>query len=89
VTGRAMGWPIVIACVLQLQACAAQPPSRQTSPGSVRLRVLVLPSLSAAPLFVAADGGYFAGQGLDVEFVKVTRSTVRSSSGGHSSRGIR
>lgn len=84
-----MGWPIVIACVLQLQACAAQPPSRQTSPGSVRLRVLVLPSLSAAPLFVAADGGYVAGQGLDVEFVKVTRSTVRSSSGGHSSRGIR
>jgi ABC-type nitrate/sulfonate/bicarbonate transport system substrate-binding protein len=39
------------------------------------LKVLVLPSLSSAPLFVAADGGYFAAQGLDVEFVKVSRST--------------
>jgi NitT/TauT family transport system substrate-binding protein len=69
------GWSIVAACAFELQACAAGAPVRRPASGPVRLRVLVLPSLSAAPLFVAADGGYFARQGLDVEFVKVTRST--------------
>ncbi len=68
-------WPVAVACALVAQACAGPPPAPRPSPATIKLSVLVLPSLSSAPLFVAADGGYFAGQGLDVEFAQVTRST--------------
>jgi ABC-type nitrate/sulfonate/bicarbonate transport system substrate-binding protein len=61
------------ACVLAAHACAS-PNAGQIKSGRVSLKVLLLPSLSSAPLFVAADDGYFAAQGLDVEFVKITRS---------------
>jgi NitT/TauT family transport system substrate-binding protein len=74
VIGRRAGWPAVV-CALLLPACAAPHPSRTTSPGPVRVKVLVLPSLSSAPMFVAADGGYFTQEGLEIEFVNVTRST--------------
>jgi len=63
----------VAACALCLHACSS-PGARPETGGRVRLKVLLLPSLSSAPLFIAADGGYFAREGLDVEFVKITRS---------------
>jgi NitT/TauT family transport system substrate-binding protein len=69
------GWTAVLVVALLLAACSAPGTSRTTSPGRVRLKVLVLPSLSSAPMLVAADGGYFAREGLEIEFVKVTRST--------------
>ncbi len=43
--------------------------SSQTEP--VKLKVLLLPFLSFAPFFIAEEEGYFAEQGLEVEFVKM------------------
>jgi NitT/TauT family transport system substrate-binding protein len=75
VNGRARKAMLMcLVSVLHLQACASQPASKPASPKPVRLKVLLLPSLSSAPLFVAADGGYFSEQGLEVEFVKTSRS---------------
>jgi NitT/TauT family transport system substrate-binding protein len=73
VTGRRSSLALAAACVLCVHACTS-PNTRPAKPGRVTLRVLLLPSLSSAPLFIAADDGYFAGQGLGVEFVKITRS---------------
>jgi NitT/TauT family transport system substrate-binding protein len=42
--------------------------------GLTKVRAAVLPFLSYAPFFIATDEGYFAQQGLDVEFVRFTRS---------------
>lgn len=47
-------------------ACAPISPT----PAQVHLKVVISPFLSYAPLFLAADNGYFAEQGLDVEFVR-------------------
>lgn len=41
------------------------------SPQRTLVRVELLPYLSFAPLFIAQDEGFFAEQGLDVEFVKL------------------
>jgi NitT/TauT family transport system substrate-binding protein len=38
------------------------------------LKVVVLPYLSFAPLFIAQEEGYFAEQGLQIEFVRMERS---------------
>jgi NitT/TauT family transport system substrate-binding protein len=40
----------------------------------IPLRVVVLPYLTFAPLYIADDEGYFAEQGLKVEFVKFQRN---------------
>jgi ABC-type nitrate/sulfonate/bicarbonate transport system substrate-binding protein len=37
-----------------------------------KLRVAMVPYLSYAPLTIAQEEGYFAQQGLDVEFVSLT-----------------
>jgi NitT/TauT family transport system substrate-binding protein len=74
-TGRIGGWTAALFAALLLSACSAPDTSRATPASPVRVKVLVLPSLSSAPMFVAADGGYFAREGLEIEFVKVTRST--------------
>jgi NitT/TauT family transport system substrate-binding protein len=66
---------VLIAVALGFALHACTPQSSSVAGGSpARVRVLLLPSLSSAPFFIAADGGYFAEQGLQVEFVKVTRS---------------
>jgi NitT/TauT family transport system substrate-binding protein len=64
---------LALAGALWLYACAS-PDTRLAEPGRVTLKVLLLPSLSSAPLFIAADDGYFARQRLDIEFVKMARS---------------
>jgi NitT/TauT family transport system substrate-binding protein len=58
---------------LLLAACT---PSRveQHPPEPVTLKVLLLPYLSFAPLFIAEEEGYFAEQGLQIEFVKISDS---------------
>ena len=61
----------------------------------VKLKVAILPYLSFAPYFIAAEEGYFSEQGLQVEFLKfsqgfrtivaLTRGDLDVSSGGISS----
>jgi NitT/TauT family transport system substrate-binding protein len=38
------------------------------------LKMAIVPYLSYAPIFIAAEEGYFADQGLQIEFVKLPRS---------------
>lgn len=40
----------------------------------IKLRVLVLPFISYSPFFIANDEGYFADQGLKIEFVRMATS---------------
>ncbi len=73
---RWAGATATLAALLCLQACSSPPPSPTRRPPPlphVKLRVLLLPRLSSAPFFIAADAGYFAEQGLDVEFVRIVR----------------
>jgi NitT/TauT family transport system substrate-binding protein len=66
-----------LAVTFGLYGCASpsSPPGRPPrSVGRVKLRVLLPSRLSSAPFFIAADGGFFAEQGLDVEFVKIVRT---------------
>jgi NitT/TauT family transport system substrate-binding protein len=72
---------MVIALLLLVQGCqtAATPsqalPADQTptdaKPAPIKLKVQLLPYLSYAPLFIAQEEGYFAEQGLEVEFQKL------------------
>jgi NitT/TauT family transport system substrate-binding protein len=58
----------VFLIALLLSACSpAAIPSSTAKP--IHLKVGLLPYLSYGPLFIAQEDGYFAGQGLDVEFV--------------------
>lgn len=47
--------------------------SSQTKP--VKLKVVLLPYLSFAPFFIAEEEGFFAEQGIEVEFVKMRGSS--------------
>jgi len=49
----------------------------QASPGPVTLRIGVLPILDALPLYVAESEGYFAEEGVAVEFVPVSAAAER------------
>jgi NitT/TauT family transport system substrate-binding protein len=41
----------------------------------VKLKVLLLPYLSFAPFFIAEEEGFFAEQGLEIEFVRMSEGT--------------
>jgi NitT/TauT family transport system substrate-binding protein len=58
---------------LSVTACA---PNDGVSPGATpdKVRAVVLPLLFTAPFHIAAAEGYFADEGLDVEFVRLTRN---------------
>jgi NitT/TauT family transport system substrate-binding protein len=73
-----------------LAACASQPASPATeAPGSTEaapaeptaapelthLTVSILPFLSYAPFFIAQEEGYFTEQGLEVEFVRIDKTS--------------
>ena len=60
--------------VLLLGACAP-PTVEQPTAEPVTVRVVLLPYLTFAPLFIAEEEGYFAEQGLQIEFVKMRRSS--------------
>jgi ABC-type nitrate/sulfonate/bicarbonate transport system substrate-binding protein len=71
---------------LLLQGCQAaatptqapletQPPTK-TKPAPIKLKVQLLPYLSYAPLYIAQEEGYFAEQGLEVEFQKLQGGTA-------------
>jgi ABC-type nitrate/sulfonate/bicarbonate transport system substrate-binding protein len=65
---------LFLALALLLQACAPAVVEQQPEP--VKLKVLLLPYLAHAPLFIAEEEGYFAEQGFQIEFVKMTRSAA-------------
>lgn len=66
----------LIVITVLLQACEAiTPAGRPSTQVSTKLRVLLLPFMSFAPIFIAEQEGYFTEQGLDVEFVRMDRGT--------------
>lgn len=56
---------------------AAQPTaaSQSASPQPIPLKVVILPFISFAPYWIAQEDGYFAEQGLDVEFIDMTNQS--------------
>ena len=56
-------------------ACGPAGDERGRADRTVRLTVGYRPFLSYSPLFIAQEEGYFAEQGLEVEFVKVLRTS--------------
>lgn len=63
-----------LALILLLQACvpAGVAPA---NPEPTTLKVVMLPYLSFAPLFIAQEEGYFTEQNLDIDFVGMRRSS--------------
>lgn len=57
----------VTACVSPEKPASVTPPA----PALTTVRVAYLPVISYGPLFIAQEEGYFARQGIDVEFEKV------------------
>lgn len=67
---RAHLWTVLLAATLAaLAGCQKQQPA-----GVTKLTVLSMPYLGYAPLYIAQEEGYFAEQGLEVEFVTVTHT---------------
>ncbi|MCC7129345.1 MAG: hypothetical protein B6D39_07000 [Anaerolineae bacterium UTCFX2] len=56
-------------------ATEAAAPAAETPAEMVKLTVSILPFLSYAPIFIAKEEGYFAEQGLEVEFVRIDRTS--------------
>jgi NitT/TauT family transport system substrate-binding protein len=50
-------------------------PLSTTNPELTRLKVSILPFLSYAPLFIAQEEGFFKEQGLEVEFVRIDKTS--------------
>lgn len=65
---------IVLLVLLVTQSCTG-PVQEPSGPGLVTVKVLMLPYLGYSPFFIAAEEGYFAEQGLDVEFIRFTTSS--------------
>lgn len=65
----------LVAGIVLLPACAAGDRARETDRGErARVRVVMQPWLAHASLYIAQAEGYFAEQGLDVEFVHMTNT---------------
>ncbi len=54
--------------LLLLSACSSKVPSTPGEPDHIRLPMGYLPSVQYAPFYVADARGYFAGEGLELEF---------------------
>ncbi len=61
---------LVLLCVL-LSGCV---PARTPHPPTVTLKVAVTPQLTNVPFYIAQEEGFYAEQGLQVEFVRVASS---------------
>ena len=62
---------ITLLCIT-LQACKSEPSKTNVAaPTPVHLKVMVLPYLSYAPLYIAQEEGYFKEQALEVEFMRM------------------
>jgi hypothetical protein len=60
---------ITLLLVVFLPACSGSGVAQPT-PEPVKVKVLSMPYITFAPFFIAQDEGYFAEQGLEVEFVQ-------------------
>ena len=58
---------LIIVMTVLISACVSQAPQ---SPEMTTVKVAYLPLISNAPLFIAKEEGYFARQGINVEFEK-------------------
>jgi NitT/TauT family transport system substrate-binding protein len=67
------GASLALATLTAVLAAAAPSGARAAAPA--KLRILVLPHLTHGVFYLARDLGHFAAQGLDVEFVKLDRSS--------------
>lgn len=69
---------ILALCLASLVLTSCSPQNRSEAinpPELVKLKVLSLPYISYAPFFIAQEDGYFAAQGLDVEFIRMDKTT--------------
>jgi NitT/TauT family transport system substrate-binding protein len=58
---------VIISCVV-ISACLSQPQDKE--PEMTTVKVAYIPTTSNGPLFIAKEEGYFAQQGINVEFEK-------------------
>lgn len=66
-----MTWALVAA----VAACGrADAPGGDDSREPDRVRAIVMPYLTLMPFYIAREAGYFAEQGLEVEFIRVARN---------------
>ena len=66
--------------MLVLGSCGSRPEAPAPAAGLEHVSVSYSPFLTFGPLIIAKEEGYFTEQGLDVEFVKLTRSTLGTAS---------
>jgi len=68
----------LLLCLSVLPACfpGTLPAEAAASRAVTPIRAVVLPYISFAPFFIAKDEGYFAKQGLDVEFVRMVQASA-------------
>lgn len=67
---------VLLISSLVLSFCSPASSSQETKiPEPVKLKVLSLPYISYAPFFIAQEDGYFAAQGLEVEFIRMDKTT--------------
>jgi len=62
---------VVTACITQIPSDSSVP----TTPALTTVKVAYLPIISNGPLFIAKEEGYFARQGINVEFEKFQSAT--------------
>lgn len=73
VTLRHLAPVLVVVLILSMTGCVSMAPPGSPAtpaPAMTTVRVAYLPVVSNAPLFLAKEEGYFAGQGINVEFEK-------------------
>jgi NitT/TauT family transport system substrate-binding protein len=69
----------ILFCGIMVSACISQTPQTQQVPQATAMttvRVAYQPTTSNGPLYIAEDEGFFAEQGIDVEFVKTANSAA-------------
>jgi NitT/TauT family transport system substrate-binding protein len=67
---------VMAACVSQAPPTSSVPPVTAMTTTMTTVKVAYLPVISNGPLFIAKEEGYFAGQGISVEFEKFQSATT-------------
>ncbi|MCP4400865.1 MAG: ABC transporter substrate-binding protein [bacterium] len=69
---------VVFTAIFTLIMSGMLAPGETAQSEPVKLKVLLLPYLSFAPFFIAQEEGYFAEQGLEIEFVKIGGGSAKT-----------
>ena len=64
----------VLVAVLSMSVCVLTTKAEVKKSESVKLKVVAVSHVSSAPFFIAQEEGYFAEQGLEIEFVRLERT---------------